>query len=294
MEGKEIVYIVGTKKGAGKTTVLNRMIKDCQNCCITSVGMDGEEKDSLTGEPKPRVRVNTAQFVLTGERFLDLSKFEILEIFSYNPIAGYETLAHPMVETDVILAGTSGSTIRQLLENFHFARIIVDGALDRLVHAGVVDGAKIFLVVHSESAYSLRILRKVLFASKLAEPPNEIENIVKDLKGVWGITKFGQLVKISDSCLTLGETNYDEFEWLYVSGIVTASVLSLRNRLSLCLNNPLAVAEVPDSFDNIYTVNKVALEKVFINSSSQRGLSTILRQLLKDSSIEIEDVLTLD
>lgn len=294
MEGKEIVYIVGTKKGAGKTTVLNRILRDCEGCCVTSVGMDGEEKDSLTGEPKPRVRVNTVQFVLTGERFLDLSRFEVLEVFSYNPIAGYETLARPLIETDVIVAGTSGSTIRQLSQNFHFARIIVDGALDRLVHAGVVDGAKIFLVVHGEGADSLRILRKVLFASKLAKPPSEVEIIVKDLEGVWAITKSGQLVKISDSCLTLRQTNYDEFEWLYVSGIVTTSVLRLKDKLNLCLNNPLAVAEVPDSFDNIYTVNKVALEKVFINSSSQRGLSTTLRRLLKDSSIEIEDVLTLD
>lgn len=294
MEGKEIVYIVGTKKGAGKTTVLNRILRDCEGCCVTSVGMDGEEKDSLTGEPKPRVRVNTAQFVLTGERFLDLSRFEVLEVFSYNPIAGCETLARPLIETDVIVAGTSGSTIRQLSQNFHFARIIVDGALDRLVHAGVVDGAKIFLVVHGEGADSLRILRKVLFASKLAKPPNEVEIIVKDLEGVWAITKSGQLVKISDSCLTLRQTNYDEFEWLYVSGIVTTSVLRLKDKLNLCLNNPLAVAEVPDSFDNIYTVNKVALEKVFINSSSQRGLSTTLRRLLKGSSIEIEDVLTLD
>ncbi len=294
MEGEKIVYILGTKKGAGKTTVLNSLMRECEGCCITSVGMDGEDKDSLTSEPKPRVAVSTSHFVLTGERFLNLSKFEVLDVFSYNPIAGHVVLARPFVETNVIIAGANARIIKQLTGKFHFSGILVDGALDRLVHAGVLDGARIFLVVHNVGPESSRIVKKIVFGSKLVKPPREIEAIFNGLEGVWGMTEAGQLTKIADSCLTIKKFNEGKFEWLYVSGIATGSVLRLKDRLKICLANPLAVVEPLDDFDNIYTVNRIVLEKIFINQSAQRGLLRVLRCWVEDLPVEIEDALSIE
>jgi len=294
MEGKEVVYILGTKKGAGKTTVLNSLVRDCQGCCITSVGVDGEEKDNLTSEPKPHVTVSTSHFVLTGERFLNLSMFEVLDVFSYNPIAGYIVLARPLIETSVMIAGASPAIIKQLTDKHRFSKILVDGALDRLVHAGILDGAKIFLVVHSVGSESLKIVKKILFGSRLAKPPREIEATFNGLAGVWGINEAGELVKVADSCLTIKRFGDQKFEWLYVSGIATKSILGLRDRLKICLANPLAVVEPPDDFDNIYTVNRILLEKIFINQSAQHGLVKALRCWVEDLPVEIEDALSIE
>ncbi|HBT40227.1 MAG: Uncharacterized protein XD58_0396 [Thermotoga sp. 50_1627] len=294
MEGKEVVYILGTKKGAGKTTVLNSLVRDCQNCCISSVGVDGEEKDSLTSEPKPRVVVSPYHFVLTGEKFLNLPMFEVLDVFSYNPIIGYIVLARPLIETSVMIAGASPAIIKELMERHRFNRILVDGALNRLVHAGILDGAKIFLVVHDAGSESLKIAKRIIFASRLAKPPREIEATFNGLEGVWGVNKAGELVKVADSCLTIKKFSEEKLEWLYISGIATKSVLRLKDRLKICLANPLAIVEPPVDFDNIYTVNRIVLEKIFVNQSAQHGLVKVLRCWVEDLPVEIEDVLSIE
>jgi hypothetical protein len=108
------------------------------------------------------------------------------------------------------------------------------------------------------------------------------------------MTEAGQLTKIADSCLTIRKFNEEKFEWLYVSGIATGSVLRLKDRLKICVANPMAVVEPLDDFDNIYTVNRIVLEKIFINRSIQRGLLRVLRCWVEDLPVEIEDALSIE
>lgn len=222
-----------------------------------------------------------------------MPKFEML-VLSYNPIAGHIVLARPLAQTNVILAGAINNVVKQLVKSYRFQRVLIDGALDRLVHAGILDGTKIFLVVHSESSESLKIVKKLVFASKLSKPSLEDEDIFKGLEGVWSLTKTGQLVKLADSCLTLKDLNQKELEWLYVSGTVNASLLNLRKTLKMYLVSPLSVAEVLDDFDNIYTMNRITLEKIFVDSSTQRDLSKKLQEHVEGLNSEIEDALSIE
>lgn len=293
MEREEIIYILGTKKGVGKTTVLNYLLRYWRDCCVASVGLDGEERDNLTNEPKPRVVVTRSHLVLTGEKFLSLSRFEVIDIYSHNPVAGYIVLARPLIETSVILAGTTSTVIQQVKIKHRLKKVIVDGALNRLTHAGVIDGAKIFLVVHDDGLESLKIVKKILFVSSLPKAPQHILDTFREKQGVWAITKDGKIEKISDSCLTLRNPDDNNLEWLYISGFATQTTLKMKDRLKICLVNPFAVAEVPDDFDNIYTANSVKLERIFINSSKCHGLSESIKWWLGNSVVKIEDVLSI-
>lgn len=290
MERKEIIYILGTKKGVGKTTVLNHFLRRWKNCCVASIGLDGEEKDNLTNEPKPCVHVTKYHLVLTGERFLNLSKFEVIDVYSHNAIVGHIILARPLIETTVVLTGATTAMIQRIVVEQKFSKIIIDGAFNRLIHAGVIDGAKIFLVVHGDELESMRIIKKVLFASNLPRAPQHILEVFHEKRGVWAFTKDGSVTKISDSCLTLKHFSESDFEWLYISGFVTQSILEMKDKIKICLANPIAIAEVPSNFDNIYTANSIKLERMFINSSEHRELLKFLKTWLGDSIAEVDDV----
>ena len=70
--------LVGTCKNAGKTTVLNALLRqlyasDDKFCpVLTGVGRDGESVDVVTGTDKPRIFVREGTLVMTAEQLLSL------------------------------------------------------------------------------------------------------------------------------------------------------------------------------------------------------------------------------
>ena len=70
------VSLIGMCKNAvGKTTVLNRLIKDCrrmdESIALTSIGRDGERSDLVTNTKKPRnFRLRRQAITATAEKLL--------------------------------------------------------------------------------------------------------------------------------------------------------------------------------------------------------------------------------
>ena len=65
------VSLIGMCKNAGKTTVLNRLIKDCrrmdESIALTSIGRDGERSDLVTNTKKPEIFVYDGTIIATAE-----------------------------------------------------------------------------------------------------------------------------------------------------------------------------------------------------------------------------------
>ena len=78
------VPILGLTKNAGKTTFLNWLLEQAPETdlalAVTSSGRDGEEKDLVTGLPKPRIFLRKGMLVTTAEELYPLceGKLEIL------------------------------------------------------------------------------------------------------------------------------------------------------------------------------------------------------------------------
>ena len=54
--GCRSLAVIGLVKNAGKTTVVNALMANCQHLFgLTSLGLDGERTDHLTGLAKPRI-----------------------------------------------------------------------------------------------------------------------------------------------------------------------------------------------------------------------------------------------
>ena len=136
------VSLIGMCKNAGKTTVLNQIIREeTQNAtklALTSIGRDGESKDLVTGTAKPGIYVPEGTLIATADqmalRFCDVTK-EILDTTDMSTPLGRVVLLRAMSDGNVQLAGPSMTgQLAQLRERF-FAlgadKVLIDGALSR-------------------------------------------------------------------------------------------------------------------------------------------------------------------
>ena len=75
-----IIGIVGTAKNTGKTTTLAALIREAgrrrERIGVTGIGYDGEEIDTVTGLPKPRLLLQPGTIVATSERCLRTTSAE--------------------------------------------------------------------------------------------------------------------------------------------------------------------------------------------------------------------------
>ncbi|RJO65651.1 MAG: hypothetical protein C4523_15550, partial [Myxococcales bacterium] len=95
------LFMIGSGKSAGKTVALNRLRAEAYSAGgrpigICSAGWDGEDRDHLTGEEKPRVRVHTGDVVYTASSLLSSSdaRFEILWAGGSSSRLGRMAIAH--------------------------------------------------------------------------------------------------------------------------------------------------------------------------------------------------------
>ena len=147
--GHAIIGVVGTAKNTGKTTTLSFLLVQAIRrnipVGITSIGYDGEDIDTVTSLPKPRMTLEPGMLVTTAERCLSLAT------------AGYDILSRTGIQTalgEILLLRitrqglvvTAGPHKRSLIDpvcdalRHHGAMMIfIDGALNRIAPMGAAD-----------------------------------------------------------------------------------------------------------------------------------------------------------
>ena len=174
------VAFLGMCKNAGKTTALNRLLKEADEAglgplALSSIGRDGESSDLVTGTEKPPIYVREGTLVATAEKLLplcDVSR-EILSASGFFTSLGEVILFRAKSDGFVQLAGPGivehMSRIRQMLADLGARLTIIDGALSRLSFLTAVKGGRVVLstgasldrdmdIVIRETAYVARIL----------------------------------------------------------------------------------------------------------------------------------------
>ena len=133
------VAIVGMCKNAGKTTVLNSVIKDMDDrtLALTSIGRDGETVDVATVTPKPDVYVHEGTLFATASdilKYCDVTT-EILDTCGiYTPL-GEVVAARARSDGNIQIAGPSTveglRKVHTVLRSFGAEITIFDGAISR-------------------------------------------------------------------------------------------------------------------------------------------------------------------
>lgn len=159
--------IVGMCKNAGKTTVLNWLLKHASDRVLglTSIGRDGESTDVVTGTEKPGIFVREGTLIATAKDMLKLGDItqEILLTTGIPTPVGEVVVVRAKSAGWVQLAGPSiTSQLKTVSERF-FAlgaeQVVIDGALGRksLGARSVADG----VILCTGASYHMRMEKVV-------------------------------------------------------------------------------------------------------------------------------------
>jgi hypothetical protein len=155
------VFIIGSGKNAGKTTFLNYALSRLRRrgaVGFLSIGVDGEERDLLSGTPKPRIRAESGDLLVTSDRMLQASElgWDLLEVFPGSTVLGRLVLARVRRGGTVELCGPEHNErlapALAALRGRGARTVLVDGAVDRLTQVASVPGAGFVHVVRADSA----------------------------------------------------------------------------------------------------------------------------------------------
>lgn len=210
------VSTVGMCKNAGKTTVLNELIRLCaehgETVALTSVGRDGERSDLVTGTKKPEIFVYSGTLIATAADCLDLGDVsrEILWTSGMPTPMGEVVLARAWSDGLVQLAGPSMTAqlrvIREKMLELGAGRVFIDGALSRksLAMPAVSDAA----ILSTGASYS-RDMKKTVndtahSAALMSLERTEREDVPEDAE-----QKFTVLCGSKAQCFELAEDAAD-------------------------------------------------------------------------------------
>ncbi|MGI6072027.1 MAG: hypothetical protein ACOX75_03295 [Lachnospiraceae bacterium] len=160
---KQTVSFIGIAKNAGKTTVMNRLLRDLYsgtnlNVAITSVGRDGERVDVVTKTGKPEIFIKKGTICATATRLLAKSDFtkEIIASTDINtpmgPVYIMRALSHGYVEIGGPSMVSQLIAVRDTFFELGADVVLVDGAAGRrsLGAAGMADS----VILCSGAAFS--------------------------------------------------------------------------------------------------------------------------------------------
>ncbi len=142
--------IIGLVKNAGKTTVLNSLMdRSTQRFGLTSLGLDGERSDHLTGLAKPRIAPPAGALVATTTGSLDRSQYtmRVLDEMPFRTALGRVVIGvasggdRPVEISGPTTLAQVRATADRLIE-LGAEQVVVDGAINRLGSASprVTDG----------------------------------------------------------------------------------------------------------------------------------------------------------
>lgn len=238
--------IVGLEKNTGKTVCLNYILRRLNemhvSVGVTSIGVDGEQVDSVFATAKPEIILYEGSCFITSEQhYLKRQLVSQLEaVDSRRTALGPLVTARVLVRGKALLSGAATTGILRThieqLGNMGVDLTIVDGALSRLSLASpTVTDAMVLATGAAVSANVKQLVSKTKFLYNLicldAVEPALRERLNPIQSGLWGIDDDGiphdlgissvfLIDRVETSLLHFGHT-------LFASGAVSDRLLRL-------------------------------------------------------------------
>jgi hypothetical protein len=192
--------LIGLSKNVGKTTTTNHLLETLlrenyyqpQELALTSLGLDGEATDALTGLPKPRYVPQAGLLVATTANFLQQAEQEGMRVERLVQLPGRTALgpvflARILQPGRIIIAGpTLLRDIRHALTQFQLygTRLgIVDGAINRLGAASpaITDACIVCIGTSAGATPAIVARRTAEVLSRLATLPSQCKDVYKNV-----------------------------------------------------------------------------------------------------------------
>jgi molybdopterin-guanine dinucleotide biosynthesis protein len=239
------VSVVGLEKNTGKTECLNYILKRLKNSgkqvAVTSIGVDGEEVDSLYHNTKPEITLYDGMTFVTSEKHYRERQLvsEIIDVSTRKTALGRLITARLQNSGKTLLSGPPDTLwlqkIVQTMKERHIDLTLVDGALSRLSLASpAITDAMILTTGASLSENLAKLLQLTLFACKMIAL-EEVEPCLKQQlepveKGIRAIDETGKIHDLNiPSVFGMGERSGEIFKYgntVFVSGAISDQLLN--------------------------------------------------------------------
>lgn len=293
--------IVGLEKNTGKTVCLNyilhRMNEMGVHVGVTSIGVDGEQIDSVFATAKPEITLYEGTHFITSEQhYMKRQTVSVLEaVDSRRTALGPLVTARVLVRGKVLLSGaaTTGVLCSQIeqLDSMGVDITIVDGALSRLSLASpTVTEAMILATGAAVSANIKQLVSKTKFLHSLIlldeVNPDLRERLSIIPSGLWAVDNEGQPHDLDiASVFLIDRTDKDILRFgktLFASGAVSDRLLRIlaakgkgitliaRDFTKLFIT-PEAYVEFTRSNGRLMVLKRSQLIAVTLNPTSPQG-----------------------
>ena len=198
--------IVGLEKNTGKTVCLNYLLARLHqmgvSTAVTSIGVDGEQVDSVYATAKPEITLYEGMQFITSEQHYRLRRLvsRILAVDEHRTALGQLVTAEVVYRGKVLLSGasTTGMLRKQIaqFESSGVALTVVDGALSRLSLASpTVTEAMILATGAAVSPNVQQLISRTRFVFRLINIP-EVSSALRDTlsplqSGLWSVDSEG-------------------------------------------------------------------------------------------------------
>lgn len=240
--------IVGLEKNTGKTECLNYVLRRLENSghrlALTSIGVDGEKTDIVTGTSKPETELYESLVFITSEKHFHQKKLtaEILEISDRSTALGRLVTARAINRGKVILSGPSDTLwLKHLInrmDHFQIDTTIIDGAISRISPGSPAVTESMILNTGAAVSTDIRkLIRHTKFVYELINLPQYDAFASADIKneellalkaGLYAINEKGIHNLNIPSVFLLKDHENELFKYgntLYVTGAVSDKML---------------------------------------------------------------------
>jgi len=236
--------IVGMEKNTGKTVCLNYLLRRLHErgttVAVTSVGIDGEQVDSVYATAKPEITLYEGTRFITSELHYRQRRLvsKITAVDPQRTALGALVTAEVLCRGKAILSGAATTaTLRRQIDSFEASGIpltLVDGALSRLSLASpTVTDALVLATGAAVSANLQQLVSKTRFVCRLVGLPAVNPTLGGQLthlsSGVWCIDSEDRCHDTGfASALLVGSQTADLFRHgnrLFLPGMVSDRLL---------------------------------------------------------------------
>ena len=310
--------IVGLEKIVGKTECLNyillRLPLEYKKIAVTSIGIDGENKDQVTATKKPEIFLREGMYFSTAEAHYRNRRLvsELMEITSERSSLGRIVTGKVKVGGKVLISGpSSGPSLKRWIKSTRELGVditIIDGAISRLSSASPAISKA--MVLSTGAAYSSNmntLVQKTKFVVELINLPLAEDNIIEAFdpveNGVWGMDMEGNVIDFGlTSSLAVASLDKDitkGMRYIFAAGALTDRFLNLVANSGNIKNVTLLVRDFTKIFVNemlyrnfvsrggrILVLQKSKLVAVCVNPTAPNGYvldSDILCEKLQDA-----------
>ncbi|HNS30427.1 MAG TPA: hypothetical protein PKL52_07835 [Tenuifilaceae bacterium] len=294
--------IVGLDKNTGKTECLNYILGKVKGTgkrvALTSIGIDGESRDTVTHTAKPEIKIHPGMIFISAEKHYLQRRItsEILDISNIRTSLGKLVVARALSNDKVLLSGPPDTqSLKALIgsmDNYGVNITIIDGALSRLSPASpAVTEGMVLTTGAAHSANMPELVRKTKYVVDLINLPQVEDALANELDsiqtGIYAVGSEGTLHNLNQSVFMLQKAKSVVFSHgnrLFVAGAATGNLFEFLRMQKNIANIELIVKDftkifaTPEVFyafqkkgGQVRVVNKTKLVTVCINPTSPQG-----------------------